>query len=123
MWRDNAFPDDSGVVLIKYIYSPLGETPSLTGTIFGFTGSGMIPKLACTTRITNPGQLPRSYWEMGHDGTCSGGFWQTKSEQLRLVWQSKIERCAFAAMEHEDAGEVSRLPEAERVIERNSAEK
>lgn len=30
--------DDSGVVLEKYKYSAFGETPSLTGTIFGFTG-------------------------------------------------------------------------------------
>ncbi len=30
--------DDSGAVLNKYKYSPFGETPSLTGTAFGFTG-------------------------------------------------------------------------------------
>ncbi len=30
--------NDSGAVLNKYSYSPFGETPSLTGTIFGFTG-------------------------------------------------------------------------------------
>lgn len=30
--------DDSGVVLEKYIYSPFGATPSLAGTVFGFTG-------------------------------------------------------------------------------------
>jgi len=33
-----ALTDNSGAVLNKYQYSPFGETPSLTGTIFGYTG-------------------------------------------------------------------------------------